>query len=182
MSLQNMKCFGIIHPTFGFETIDQFLCNKNKNKYSEIYQVNSLQYYQPTNNDLKEPSEEETRLRDELIKKFPKNFVDDRLNVKSISLKAFPVVKGDGVSCCLVGDWRRLSLVLKKLFWHTESCDQLLRHKPADARVFAVIDATSGYHQLRVDEQSSKLPTIVTNMGRFTYKSLTQGICKSAAL
>ena len=96
--------------------------------------------------------------------------------------KAFPVVKGDGVCCRLVGDWRGLTTVLKKMLWHTESCDQLLRHIPADVRVFAVINATSGYYQLPVDEQSSKLLRIVTNMGRFTYKSLVQGICKSAAL
>ena len=41
---------------------------------------------------MKEPSKKETRLRDELIKKFPKNFVDklgkdDILNVKPISLE-----------------------------------------------------------------------------------------------
>ena len=71
---------------------------------------------------------------------------------------------------------------MKKWLWYTKSCDQLLRHIPADARVFAVIDVTSGYHQLRVDEQSSKLLTIVTNMGRFTNKSLPQGIYNSAAL
>ena len=43
--------------------------------------------------------------------------------------KALPVVKGHGVSCRLVGDWRGLNTVLKKLLWHTESCDQLIRHK-----------------------------------------------------
>ena len=35
VSLQNMKRFGIVHPTFGFETIDQFIYNQNKNNYSE---------------------------------------------------------------------------------------------------------------------------------------------------
>ena len=73
-------------------------------------------------------------------------------------------------------------MILKKLLHHTQSCDQLLRHVPADSRVFAVIDPASGYHQLRVHEESQELLTIVTNSGRFTFKSLPQGISNSAAL
>ena len=45
-----------------------------------------------------------------------------------------------------------------------------------------MIDAASGYHQLRVHEESQLLLTITTNMGRFTFKSLPQGICNSADL
>ena len=96
--------------------------------------------------------------------------------------KAFPVAKSDGTSCRLVGDWCGVNMILKKLLHHTESCDQLLCHVPADSRVFAVIDAASGYHQLRVHEESQVLLTIFTNMGKFTFKSLTQGISNSAAL
>ena len=36
--------------------------------------------------------------------------------------------------------------------------------------------------KLRVHEESQELLTIVTNMGRFTFKSLPQGISNSAAL
>ena len=64
--------------------------------------------------------------------------------------KAFPLPKADGQCCRVVGDWRG---VLKKLLHHTESCDQLLSNVPADSKVFAVIDAASGYHQLRVSEE-----------------------------
>ena len=45
-----------------------------------------------------------------------------------------------------------------------------------------MIDATSGYHQLQVSEQSQELLTIVTNMGRFPFKSLPQGISYGASL
>ena len=76
--------------------------------------------------------------------------------------KAFPVPKTDGQSCRLVGDWRGVNMILKKLLHHMESCDQLLRHVPADSKVFAVIDAVSGYHQLCVSEESQELLTIVT--------------------
>ena len=68
--------------------------------------------------------------------------------------KEFPVAKSDGTSCRVVGDWRGVNSLREKLLWHTESCDQLLRHIPADAKVFAVIDTESGYHQLRVDDKS----------------------------
>ena len=44
--------------------------------------------------------------------------------------KAFPVIKEDGLNVRLVGDFRGLNLVLKKMHWHTESCDLLLRHIP----------------------------------------------------
>ena len=57
--------------------------------------------------------------------------------------KAFPVPKHDCTSYRVVGDWRGVNMILKKLFYHTESCDQLLRHVPADSKVFAVIDAAS---------------------------------------
>ena len=82
----------------------------------------------------------------------------------------------------MVGDWRGVNSILKKLLHHTESCDQLLRHVPADGKVFAVIDTASGYHQLRVSEESQELLTIVTNMGRFTFKSLPLGISNAASL
>ena len=45
-----------------------------------------------------------------------------------------------------------------------------------------MIDAASGYNQLRIHEESQELLTIVTNIGRFTFKSLLQGISYSAAL
>ena len=81
-----------------------------------------------------------------------------------------------------MGDWCGVNMILKKLLHHTESCDQMLRHVPADSKVFAVIDAASGYHQLRVSEESQELLTIVTNMGQFTFKSLPQGIASAASL
>ena len=62
--------------------------------------------------------------------------------------KVFPVPKEDGTSCRVVGDWHGVNSILKKLLHHNLSCDQLLRHVPADSKVFAVIDATSEYHQL----------------------------------
>ena len=97
--------------------------------------------------------------------------------------KAFPVQKNsDPTKVRIVGDFRGLNRVLLKLYWHTESSNQLLRHIDPNAKVFCVIDATSGFHQCPVDSETSKLLTIVTNAGRFSYQTLPQGTCNSSAL
>ena len=78
VSLENMKKLGRVHPTFGHQTIDRSLFNQYhiSNTYSERYQANSIQYYQPTKSDIKEPSKEEKELREKLIGKFPDTFVE----------------------------------------------------------------------------------------------------------
>ena len=45
-----------------------------------------------------------------------------------------------------------------------------------------MIDATSGFHQVRVDIEASKLLTIVTNMGCFSFTVMPQVVCNSSAL
>lgn len=77
-TMENMKKLGRVHPTFGHQTIDRSLFNQYhiSNTYSERYQANSIQYYQPTKSDIKEPSKEEKELREKLIGKFPDTFVE----------------------------------------------------------------------------------------------------------
>ena len=70
--------------------------------------------------------------------------------------------------------------MIQKLLWHTELPAQLLGHILTDAKVFCVIDATSG--QVRADIEASKLLTIVTNMGRFSFTVMPQGVCNRSAL
>ena len=45
-----------------------------------------------------------------------------------------------------------------------------------------MIDATSGFHQVRVNIETSKLLTIVTNKGRFSFMVMAQVVCNSSAL
>ena len=95
VSLERMKALRIIHPTFGKETIDDYLLkneNKSYSKYSERYVCNSVQYYKPPKSSFREPSEEEAKLRDKMIKRFPNCFVDklgpeDRVNCRPIKLE-----------------------------------------------------------------------------------------------
>ena len=85
--------------------------------------------------------------------------------------KAFPVQKNsDPTKCRIVGDFRGLNNVLLKLYWHTESSNQLLRHIDPNARYFCVIDAKSGFHQVPVDSETSKLLTIAEGSLTVSYR------------
>ena len=53
---------------------------------------------------------------------------------------------------------------------------------PTDAKVFCVIDATSGFHQVKVNEASSKLSTVVTNCGHFSFTVVPLEVCISTTL
>ena len=53
------------------------------------------------------------------------------------SSKAFPVVKGDGTSCRIVADFKKLNRYIQRPVWPTESSNQLLRHIDPQAKYFA---------------------------------------------
>merc|ERR1711888_331059 len=55
-------------------------------------------------------------------------------------------------------------------------------HKYFRAKYFAVFDSTSGFHQIAVDPESSKLLNITTVFGNFVLKVLGQGLCSSQDL
>ena len=88
--------------------------------------------------------------------------------------QAFPRRKPNSwpIKCCWVTDFRDLNKALKRPVWGGESSGQLLRHVEPTARYFACFDAISGFHQVRVDEESSKLLNITTQMGNFRYTVL----------
>ena len=75
-----------------------------------------------------------------------------------------------------------LNRVLKRPVWDGESSNQLLRHLDPQAKFFACFDAISGYHQIRVDDESSKLLNVITQMGNYRFTMLGQGICSSQDL
>ena len=88
------------------------------------------------------------------------------------SSKAFPVVKGDGTSCRIVADFKRLNQYIERPVWPTESSQQLLRQVNPKAKFFATMDLTSGYHQIPLDEESQNLLCISTPMGCYKYTSI----------
>ena len=98
--------------------------------------------------------------------------------------QAFPRRKPNSwpIKCRWVTDFRDLNKALKQPVWGGESSGQLLRHVEPTARYFACFDAISGFHQVCVDEESSKLLNITTQMGNFRYTVLGQGLCSSQDL
>ena len=78
-----------------------------------------------------------------------------------------------------VTDFRRLNSCLKRPVWGAESSSQVIRQIPPEAKCFASFDATSGFHQIRVDESSSRLMTIVTQFDTYSYTVLGHGICSA---
>ena len=97
--------------------------------------------------------------------------------------KAFFVPKpnSDPLKARLVADFRQLNRGLRKFHWPSESSSQLLRHLNPKARVWACLDATSGYHQVPVHPDSQDLLTVCTQLGRYKYTRLPMGVTTSSA-
>ena len=69
-----------------------FYNGPNSNKYSERYDCNNIESYQPPKSELKEPTKEEKSLWEKMINKCSENFVErlgpeDGIKVPPIKLK-----------------------------------------------------------------------------------------------
>ena len=97
---------------------------------------------------------------------------------------AFPRRKPNSypARCRWVADFRDLNRALDRPVWGGESSGQLLRHLDPSAKFFAVFDAVSGFHQVPVHPESSKLLNITTQLGNYRYTVLAQGLCASQDL
>ena len=97
---------------------------------------------------------------------------------------AFPRCKPNSypANCRWVADFRDLNKALDRPVWGGESSGQLLRHLDPSAKFFAVFDAVSGFHQVSVHPESSKLLNITTQFGNYRYTVLGQGLCASQDL
>ena len=97
---------------------------------------------------------------------------------------AFPRRKPNSypAKCRWVADFRDLNRALDRPVWGGESSGQLLRHLDPSAKFFAVFDAVSGFHQVPLHPESSKLLNITTQMGNYRYTVLAQGLCASQDL
>ena len=96
------------------------------------------------------------------------------------SSKAFPVLKGSGEGVRIIADCTDLNQAIERPVWPTESSSQLLRHISPSAKYFISLDLTTGYHQVRVDQESQNLLCITTPMGRYRYTVLGQGITSAS--
>ena len=85
-----------------------------------------------------------------------------------------PVLKKNGtVRIC--NDYKQLNKAVKRERYVLPTLEDIL-HKLSGAKVFSRLDATSGFFQLPLDDESLKLTTFITPFGRYFYRRLPQGI------
>lgn len=75
-------------------------------------------------------------------------------------------------------DPRDLNKAIKREHYPMKTIEEVISNMP-EARVFSVLDAKSGFLQINLDYESSKLTTFNTPIGRFRWLRLPFGI-KSA--
>ena len=93
--------------------------------------------------------------------------------------RGFFVQKPDG-GLRLVNDLSPINeYVLRPLHPFTSGAELVRSIKPT-SRVFAKLDALSGYFQIPLDEESKKLTTFILPMGRFRYKRAPMGLNASS--
>ncbi len=81
------------------------------------------------------------------------------------------------IRLCL--DPRDLNKAIKRHHHPMPTVDEILS-KLGGAKVFSKLDASSGYWQIKVDDESSKLLTFNTPFGRYRFKRLPFGIHSAA--
>ncbi|XP_064595725.1 uncharacterized protein K02A2.6-like [Liolophura sinensis] len=85
-----------------------------------------------------------------------------------------PVVKPNGkVRICV--DLRQLNKAIKRERYTLPTIDDVL-HKMANAKYFSRLDASSGFYQIPLDDESSKLTCFMTHLGRYAFRRLPFGI------
>ena len=191
-----------VHQWFPSEIVSDYLfrmTNKGFQAYSRLYSFQNQLYNE--NKPLKEPSRECKKLNAEITKEWedcfkeklgPQDRMRDPTELNACleagqivpcgtepskwSSKAFPVPKGDGKSVRIVKDFKKLNQEIERCHWPTKRSGQLLRHIDPEASYFVSLDLTSGYHQIKVDEESSNLLVISTPMGRYKFTVLAQAV------
>lgn len=85
-----------------------------------------------------------------------------------------PVLKKSG-SVRICTDFKQLNKAVKRERYMLPTHEDIL-YKLHGSKVFSKLDATSGFFQLPLDDESAKLTTFITPFGRYFYRRLPQGI------
>ena len=93
---------------------------------------------------------------------------------------AFFVPKADGKRVRLVTDFTRLNKYVRRPVHPFPSVMDILKAIPASATCYAKCDATHGYFQVALDEESSKLTTFLLPSGRYRYLRAPMGLSSSS--
>ena len=76
----------------------------------------------------------------------------------------------------MVTDFRVINQFIERPVHPFPSCKDIIRSIRPDSRYFLKFDAVQGYHQVPLDEESSKLTTFLTEYGRFRFKRAPMGL------
>ena len=90
-------------------------------------------------------------------------------------VKGFLVVEKSNVKLWVCLDPRYLNKVIKREHLHLPTVEKI-SSQMSGASYFSKLDASSGYWQIKVDEQSSNLLTFGTPSGRYGFKCLSYRI------
>ena len=80
----------------------------------------------------------------------------------------------------LVVDYTKLNKFVKRPVHTFPSAKEIMDRIPAGSRYFCKMDCTQGYHQIELDEESSKLTTFILPEGRFRFKRTPMGLNASS--
>ena len=80
----------------------------------------------------------------------------------------------------LVTDYREINKSLKRPEWPFLPSDAVRRQVDPGAKVFAALDLTSGYHQIKLSEEDKDLTTFTLPYGRYRYEVLPMGLKPSS--
>ncbi|QQP55719.1 Uncharacterized protein FKW44_000153 [Caligus rogercresseyi] len=116
-----------------------------------------------------------------------KKEIDDMVEKKIIKpvseptdfVSPFLVVPKSNGSIRLVVDYKGLNKFVKRPIHPFPSVTDVKQMIPSSAKWFAVIDATKGYWQVPLDEESQLLTTFLTPWGRFCYTRAPMGLSSS---
>ena len=75
-------------------------------------------------------------------------------------------------------DPRDLNKAVKREHYPTKTVEKVVARMP-NAKIFSVLDASSGFWQIELDNESSKLCTFNTPFGRYMFKRLPFGLCSA---
>ena len=92
----------------------------------------------------------------------------------------FFVPKPDGKRLRLVTDFKELNKYVRRPVHLFPSSTDIIQSIPADATCFFKADATSGYFQKKLDEESSYLTTFILPFGRYRYLRAPMGLNASS--
>lgn len=87
------------------------------------------------------------------------------------------VRKGNKLRICI--DPKDLNRAIKREHFHLETIEEIAERLPT-AKYFSRFDATHGFWQIKLDEESSKLLTFNTPIGRYRFLRLPFGTCSSS--